>query len=1495
MEESDLIEDLVAKGASDEEIDLLIQYFRANKKTSPGVVETAAAGVGAFNRGISKVVSEPLKTLGRGLNWLQSKVTGEEVAPGPLETAGEKIQQFTEDINPYNPNVNETYQAVGEGLGQGVGMLMSGGTGAAPALASKAPTLAGTVASKLLSKPAIIGGSMTAAPEWEAAKAAGMDDDQAFESLVKNYLVGTTEAIPVTNLINRLNKLSGNRILETVKNMGIGALEEYVQEFTQTYATNQFAKDDYDPDRDPMFEVLESAKVGGIVGAILPGIGTLSQRLPAEKRVKVQQRIKEMQADKAIASTSTGDAEIDAEIDAAAIIAPQEKAFIEAQNVSQAVEEEKVDVEKKVSEIEKEADQVAKEATDANKPKPKEGAKPTPKSVEPDPRAVAEQKLQELMDKLVNAEPGEEEALYRELSATKQALRQIAGPAKSPAKTDIQKQIEKTVGVSKQDPIVVKNPAVALKEQIKQHYRTLEEGIRTGQKMTNENLIKRVQETVKETDLSPKQINTILTKVRKTNLFTPGSQSKLNDFIAKVTEDADYANKLEEARTLNKKIRKLAKSRDIEQNYRPVAKKFASIPVDETFLSTHLDWGNKILAGLSSPKTDRYSAFNTDEASDYVEKTLADVEEYATKDEPQPTTAQEDPDQKLRASLKFAIDSLNDKDLSDFDESEKSVINSIKNLDINSLDSDQLKTAIRVADNIVENDDLSNTGKIEAVIKAKRNLKLLAAETKDVVKKDVKGVGRVIGNIYQQFGRVFGDSGIASRVQQLTGIMDLFNAGSRVENMEVKLAKKLRDTIDSIEKQYKTEINDTNNQVKLVAFSELYKNYGDDSHIPKVKRNIERTISEYEKAGETEDANAWKRAYSEFKDVATVADAEAIMKKTPGLFEVWKFFNNTFNTEVSEKLAKITTEHHNEVYRPANNYTHTRHNKVNTVAAETLISDATGGSFGINAKQANTSKTATRGLSPGSAYASNFTDTQLRGYRESMYDIEAAKSRALVYEVFKSPEFEEIVGGKDNADLIRKMVIRGQELQNAMNRPTANDAVRFLNEFSGVIRNIGSVRALASVMQPFKQVPSVVTRALFNHVGTGSVGSLMQSLGAINLVNPNPNLKRLFDQYTIGVRGERLGGIERGEAQSRKISGQSRKLATRLAEKIKMKQEDLSRIFLQPLTKSDVYAARATWLSYYLQSLKEQGVKDIDVNKEYQRQIDPKRQQAAAFAEQKIAETQVPSNPATLAQLSRNENDGGWNFAKNILLPFSTFSINAKYRMIQDFERAVRTPNIANAAAVGGDAAEIAVYGGVAYGLATAWKPFLKTIIEKMTGVDAPEEDEKVTQAKRDKAIQSLLVNQVSPIAIGTLGESATAHLANQIARIIQNPDQPYTEWKKETGGFVYEPDALDMGLFSLGLEPVSEGVSNAMDLYDYRTGNPIEYDSFGHTKQANINDNQASILMLKTLLDITAVAGIGEADVYNQIRKIYKEQLKASTGTPVKSTRRRRIQPKRN
>lgn len=1509
---SSLIDELVAKGASDEEIDIVVQDYKSKQQPDTpqeeaGVLDYGKAIVSGVNRGIGSATTSVTEGVGIAGDWLTKKLgqaaskflpqdqqegfnAAVENFPSPFRSLAEgsrAVREYNEAATPYDERISPTLQGVAEAGGQILPMMVTGGASATGQLAGATPSVVQSglkiAAQKLGAGSAVMGGTMTAVPEWEAAKAAGMSDDEAFGTFLKNYLVGQTEAIPVQRMLTRLDKVTGGKIMDWVRSSGAQAIEEGIQEALQTYATNKIAQTDYDPDRDPMFEVLESAKIGGLTGLILPTIGAVASRANAAVRTKMERKLAQIQLNKAIDETSTGDPELDAEIDKNAELSKPEVDYLQAKSVEKAVDEENKTAEQLAADIEKEAADIYKANKDAAKELRTEKVAGTESSTtsdtrtegdgqqdttnevaEVDPKEVATRKLEELKAKLEDPSMSEDEmrVAFRELQATRNALKQIAPTPGKKGTTEIQQRINKDTGVAKQEPIVISNPAAALKQQIKQHYNILSEGVRKGADLKND-LIKKVQEITKGANLNPKQSSTILTKIRNTNLFTPGSVSKLGDFTDKVVADAEYADKLQESRNIAKKLKKLAKSEGALQNYKGAAKMFASIKPDDVDIDAHLEAGRELLGGMSTVGTAKYKAANIGKISSYLESVTpdSDIEDAAiAEDVKNDSTGKRR--QQLEGALNASIEALNAKDLSGFGETEQKVINSIKDLDPTSLSNEHLATAIRVSDNIIENDDLSNTGRINAVIKAKRGVNAAIKLTDRYKKKDIGMIGRVAANTYQQFGRVFGNSNTAAEVQRLIGYFDVISAGSKLEAKRSNLVEKVEKLAKDVKDTWGVDIKNIDNEVELTAFSELYKNYGDDSQIPKIISQIKQSAEIYERKGYDQDAEAWNKAYEKFKDVKTSQDAAALMSAP--MMKTWKFFNDTFNKEVVDNLEDVANKLYNKQFVRADNYTHTEYRKLESTSEDKGLVPTSGqGQPTVNPKQSTTAITANRTIPRGSAYSSNFLDSQVRGYSKSMYDIMASDSKAMLNEALKLPEFVTLMGSEKNAELVDTMIKSAVELQEGISRNRQNEAIEMINAGLLGLRKIGVTRALGSLLQPLKQVPSVMTKTAINLVTSGNPGAFVRGVTAVNLFGNNSNLNALFDQYSIGVRENRLGGVERGESLSREITGSTGKSKSvrrtiNAVQKLNNHQNKLLDLSMKALTKSDAYAARVSWLGYYLKSLDDQGISGVDLTEEHKLQNDERRQQAAAYAEQMVAETQLPSNPATLSQMSRNDGNQAATLLKSILLPFSTYTINAKYRMIQNLDRASTNPSVENLGAVVGDLTEILTYGAVMYGIEEAVRPTLKGWVELLINAVGVDDDEEETQEKATQRFWDTVVNNISPLSIGAFGEGLTAEASNRLAYAIGNEGEDYEDWKEETGGFLSEKQTkLDWAVLGTGAGIYKDAIEAA-----YKAANVKE-----------LTTEQQNALILNLFINLFAGMGLMDAEIHNQAKKVMKEQ----------------------
>lgn len=231
--------------------------------------------VGSFNKAVISTASSLPKSVGIIAKKLND-ITGLEADKPVEEMATYKLGKWIDDTAlelgavATDPDKADSFwqSTVPGAFGSVVGLMLTGGRG-----------MAGSTA---------VGGSAMGVSEFEQAKAAGLSDDEAFKVYLKNYLVGTTEALPLQRALPRLNKLSGGKLSEIVKAGAQGGLEEGTQEVVQQYLTNKIAQGSYDPNRDLFQDVLQGGAAGAFVGMFLPGIHAAMQKMTPKQKSETQ-------------------------------------------------------------------------------------------------------------------------------------------------------------------------------------------------------------------------------------------------------------------------------------------------------------------------------------------------------------------------------------------------------------------------------------------------------------------------------------------------------------------------------------------------------------------------------------------------------------------------------------------------------------------------------------------------------------------------------------------------------------------------------------------------------------------------------------------------------------------------------------------------------------------------------------------------------------------------------------------------------------------------------------------------------------------------------------------------------------------------------------------------------------------------------------------------------------------------------------------------------
>ena len=192
---------------------------------------------------------------------LESAATGASaLLPSDLEKAArEKIKGFADTARAPLAAAPGYEDTVGRKFGESVGSVLPvlgmaalGPVGIAGALATGVGAGAGEARTR--------------------AEQSGATDEQRRSATLLGAGVGSTEALPVFRIINRLGAPAANGMLAYVRRAAAAGGEEAAQEAASNIAQNLIAKGIYKPDQEVIEGVGEAAGYGGATGALVQGI-----------------------------------------------------------------------------------------------------------------------------------------------------------------------------------------------------------------------------------------------------------------------------------------------------------------------------------------------------------------------------------------------------------------------------------------------------------------------------------------------------------------------------------------------------------------------------------------------------------------------------------------------------------------------------------------------------------------------------------------------------------------------------------------------------------------------------------------------------------------------------------------------------------------------------------------------------------------------------------------------------------------------------------------------------------------------------------------------------------------------------------------------------------------------------------------------------------------------------------------------------------------------
>jgi hypothetical protein len=1032
--------------------------------------------------------------------------------------------------------------------------------------------------------------------------------------------------------------------------------------------------------------------------------------------------------------------------------------------------------------------------------------------------------------------------------------------------------------------------------QIKMEARAAREAkgdLNTKRKMLTD-AIRRMASTGK---IAANRVAALVNRIGKVNLDSNESVERLLDYAGKLFADAEYANKLGAANTMRTQIRKLSKNKDKFANLRDLGSKFAEI---DPSMVENIDEYNKVAAIIKDSikgSTTRgadvkfTNMVREADATEYINKTMeaqrkklfdlkvAEVQELLGVDASELSYDQlmqmlesdkpltKDNEALVRSAINKAFDIYSSliegslktgKDLFtgedvEYTANQKRVVKEFMDMDLNVLKPKQALEAVDALMNFFQNKSIA---KMESVLyKYKGEAEMKALEKKGIKAKPIskywsKGLGRLLleqtANLNIVFERMFGGFTKGGMVEDAMGVSQVESGKSKAQNKSNSIVKQYVDKFYKMKPNGQAFNTAANNVERgMVAF--MSRNIiGTEAEMQaefqRRKKLIEESITELEKGNdqEIEKANTYQEVYDKIlKDSDSIDQVQE--KAAEENLEAVNFWQQQW-AESYEELSDVALGVYNKVLDKDINYTPDRFTKLSSdpgevdITAEDMGFLVNSGTAPLYKKETGVLMAATRPESlpqnsktekPNRYIDLSFDKNNSNAMYDALVDINTAAPIRQVQSALNSDAFSRIMKGTGDEKLLRNRIdlyIKNIRNKNPFSNDEFSKAVKGLNRLA----SIGVGQALGGVLQPIKQVVPIAMNTFIN-------------AGGLDIRSTFDTAKQNFinkSGYAIANRG-----VE-SQAQIESLNKMIDEAAKSKPEQAFRAIEKVNNWWLKNLlVRFDVAIARASWMTYYEQSLEKQGIdtKTIDYNNH------KINQKAADYAQRQVDRQQNVSD-SDLAGALLSSKDASKQLFVKVLMPFASFRMNQSARLgsdlatLTDKTSTIEDKKIA-ARSLGGFAAEMVTFRALSAGSAL----LIAEVVKEFMGREDDEEKDK-------KKIDAIMKGQLTSTVADVFSPAPLLDKAVQMgASAVLDATQDALDIDEEERLEIYSGNKQDF-FQSLGLLGISASRINQLyEMSKLSAGLPYE-DDYGRKKYLSEEDRDA----IGMLIPIAIVSNLG-------------------------------------
>ena len=1051
-------------------------------------------------------------------------------------------------------------------------------------------------------------------------------------------------------------------------------------------------------------------------------------------------------------------------------------------------------------------------------------------------------------------------------------------------------------------------------KQIKDTARGARQSIQEWKKQTKD-LTDELKELKKAGKITLNQQTTILDKFGKVNIFSEKSINRFTDYVTKVFADANYKDKLTNARKNLSSIKRLSKNEEKNGDLRALGTEFVKIdPSIVKNIDEYNDLSFRIKEAIDGSKIRKSNVsfaetVNIEKATEYIEKTLKEQEEKLREEkiaelqdllgvDAKDFSAEEidallqsdkelsDAEIKIvRSTIKKGFDvystvikemlstgedPFTGEDVS-FDKKQEDLIKRFMDIDPNKIEDP--KEALRTVDaliNFIQNKSTAGMlkpiadyeaikGGDEAIAKGLKAIKLRKYFSENFG----RALAQTTTSLPVLAEKMFKGVNRSLEFEELVGISDLINNSSKAESETNSIAK------EYISKFYEREANGeayntAYNDVERGVLAHIMRNViGSETRMKNVfdkrKQEVLDAIDLLSSKGndsEKETAILIKKAYDKILDGSE--NIKDVKNKTDiNNVKGVEYWVNQWSKRY-EPLADLSLNFYNKVLGKDLGYTPDKVVKLQDKREDVDLEDTKSQFFAntdeiLYDKKSGTlmDKQENRTIPKDMYIDFSFDKKNANAMSDALTDLYTAFDIRKVGAFLKSENFKKIIPSSNDASLYDKRIKKFVKITRRKT-PFQNNEVSNLLKNADRLAKLGITMSLASGRQPFIQtIPVFVSTAI--------------NAGGVNpIIAFEPKYKKWLDDlgYAVSNRGiESQGQIESMNKLLEKAADMPRDKALKFIEKI---QDESLKLLL---VKGDVAVARASFKAYYEQSLKQQGkeYKNIDYSDH-----EPNKK-AANYAERMVDRQQNISNPALAGDLFTSESTASKVFIK-MLMPFSSFRMNQSSRLGSDlstleyWNTSTKQDKIVALKSIAGYTAEAATYRALQIGAGLLFNSIASYIMDK----DNEKEDKKSLNNSIKGAAQGTFVDTFSPIPLSDpFTQDALAYTAEEVQDIMERPEKDKIKLFESK-----EQTALKMlGTYGIPIEKAKE----IYDLGKLAYGRKYK-DKFGNEKKiSQVNADKLKVF-IAPLIAVTAI-GAFSPDVSAITRKAIKMSQKKGGG----------------